>query len=465
MEQIARFVLRASGSVVLFRLLAFDGLCMLPRQPFSWVLMLVPGRVLYVYHKDTFHLFSWFNDADITPALLLSVYLTLLILGGFKSEVLWGKRRLDKLFTIVLFVLSPLGWFHRYRSLTDIQGNMAKRVVETFGNASHGDSVLPHAFSMEAAMLNTHGETRSIAPNLTRTFKRVVVKEDMVCRNGFLSFLPGENVVKQSEVKLRQGLLDLDVYFPHTNRFGTGKSPIVIFVHGGGWRTGDKAFLIINSHGGAGIPHTMLDLGFTIVAIRYRPICAGAFGQDMVQDISDSISFIENNAVAWKADPKNLIMWGISAGGHLSLLVGSSKQFPNIKGIISFYAPTEILAKPIGERMSWYERIHHWLFFETVRPLCKDENDHECYASLSPVSQVHKDSPPTLILHGADDPIVPIEHARKLGQALTRHGVKNVLLEIPCSTHNCDTLCSSPCSQAALYAIERFLFSILALDM
>jgi acetyl esterase/lipase len=81
------------------------------------------------------------------------------------------------------------------------------------------------------------------------------------------------------------------------------------------------------------------------------------------------------------------------------------------------------------------------------------------YRQLSPIEHVHPDCPPTLLIHGEHDSLVPAASARAFYRRLRAAGVPAAYLELPQTDHGFDLILSpfSPAMQASIYALERFL--------
>lgn len=106
----------------------------------------------------------------------------------------------------------------------------------------------------------------------------------------------------------------LDVYFPSKPE----KSPIVVMVHGGGWRRGDK--------GGTGMVGNKVQhwvsKGWTFVSVNYRLVPA-VTPVVQAEDIARALAFVQSKAPNWGADPGRCVLMGHSAGAHLVSLVSS----------------------------------------------------------------------------------------------------------------------------------------------
>lgn len=104
-------------------------------------------------------------------------------------------------------------------------------------------------------------------------------------------------------------------------------APLVIFVHGGGWKRGDKR----NATGQFKAPH-YLDQGYAFASINYR-LVPQATVEQQATDVASTIAHFRNNARTLGIDPKRIVLMGHSAGAHLSALVGTDPQYMRNAGL------------------------------------------------------------------------------------------------------------------------------------
>ena len=103
-----------------------------------------------------------------------------------------------------------------------------------------------------------------------------------------------------------------------------GPRPVVLFVHAGGWISGDRT----------GLPEAALvqvARGFAVASIDYQLAAADADGRAIpsfpaaVWDVKRAVRFLKANAGAWSLDPGRIVLMGASAGGHLAAMVGARR--------------------------------------------------------------------------------------------------------------------------------------------
>lgn len=99
------------------------------------------------------------------------------------------------------------------------------------------------------------------------------------------------------------------------------KAPLVIFVHGGGWKRGSKD----NATGADKAPH-YTGLGYAFASINYR-LVPDATVEQQAQDVADAIAHLRGRAATLGIDPDRIILMGHSAGAHLVALVGTDMRY------------------------------------------------------------------------------------------------------------------------------------------
>lgn len=222
----------------------------------------------------------------------------------------------------------------------------------------------------------------------------------------------------------------LDLWLPR----GVEKPPLLVWVHGGGWRNGDKFPFPLTGH--------LLDSGFALASINYRYSTQEIFPAQLV-DCKSAIRWLRAHADRYGYDPDRIGVWGNSAGGHLVALLGTTgknRQFDlgehldqssDVCAVVELYGPTDftmILRNPGGFKNA----------SASMKLLLGDSPDKMAQraAMASPVTYVSKDSAPFLILHGTGDKTVDIEQSRCFHKALEDVGAKSELLVVPDVGHD-----------------------------
>lgn len=224
----------------------------------------------------------------------------------------------------------------------------------------------------------------------------------------------------------------LDIYLPEKI---SGKVPLVIFIHGGGWLVNDK-------YADMGyMKKTVAEIvsnGFALASIDYRFATQAIFPAQM-QDCNRAISFLFDNADQYGFDTNRFAVMGFSAGGHLASLVGLSKNnnlenffMPgttksfSIKAVVDFYGPAELILFPGNHDPQSPESI-----LIGATPLARPD----LAKAASPVTYVDKNDPPFLLIHGEKDDMVSPKQSQLLSAWLTVAGVQNELIIVKDAPH------------------------------
>jgi len=243
--------------------------------------------------------------------------------------------------------------------------------------------------------------------------------------------------------------LSLDFYPAQDSK----QAPLIVVIHGGSWNSGDnKDFIPMDCY--------LAGRGFAVADVIYRLAPRSPFPAAS-EDVSAAIAYIQSRALEFKIDPARVVLLGRSAGAQIALHVAYSASDPGIRGVISFYGPTDLFR-------SW-EQPGNPLVIDTRAKLTDYLGGSPSafpanYEAASPIRHATSGSPPVLFLHGGRDEIVAPAHSEALARRLTELGVRNLYVSLPWATHGFDYLLRGPGSQISIYAIESFLGSVLDLD-
>ncbi len=238
--------------------------------------------------------------------------------------------------------------------------------------------------------------------------------------------------------------LDLDVFSPADS---DSPNPLIVLIHGGYWRTGDKGERIQ-------LAVELADLGYTVASMNYRTSGIAPFPA-AIEDIRDAILHLNEHAAEYALDPSRMVIYGGSAGGHLSAFIGLAANTPDrsyvegldadaIKGVITLYGMHD-LTLPIQREHPFTEEFIGATW----------EDDPDTYIDASPVSHVDENDPPLLIIHGALDGSVSVQNSDSLVRHLERTGVTYTYDRIEGWPHAMDFF--SPIGERCLWHIHRFL--------
>ena len=206
--------------------------------------------------------------------------------------------------------------------------------------------------------------------------------------------------------------LKLDVY--HLKDLNEAR-PVLIFIHGGAWKKGDKVdyrrYLV-----------DFAKKGYVTITVQYSLSKVAKFPA-AVNDVKCAIKWIKANAKKYFIDPNKIALIGGSAGGHLSMMVGYSEDFNNndcfdstniskVQAIVNLYGPSDLTTEYARSQSS----VEYFLGK-------KYSDDKDLFSVASPVSYLTKDDPPTLIFQGTLDELVPFSQSDSLKSRLDRVGI------------------------------------------
>lgn len=218
-------------------------------------------------------------------------------------------------------------------------------------------------------------------------------------------------------------LQTMDIYLPEGR--DTSATKLMVLLHGGGWTRGDKnEFTPYIASLQQRLP------GYAFANINYRLFDNGVHRfPDQENDIKMAVDFLMSKRSEYGFS-KKIVLLGASAGAHLALLQGY-KNMGDITplAIISFFGPTDL------------EELYHHPGYPAVPFLLAGitggtpDKNADLYKSSSPINFVTRHSPPTLLLHGGADNLVPVEQSKLLQKKLKQSGVKQDLVVYPDAGH------------------------------
>jgi arylformamidase len=222
----------------------------------------------------------------------------------------------------------------------------------------------------------------------------------------------------------------LDVYSPQ----GGKNLPVVLWIHGGGWQTGDKADVALK-------PRAFMDKGFVFVSANYR-LLPEVDMEAIVSDVAKSVHWVHEHIAEHGGDPHRLIIMGHSAGAQLAALVCTDDRHLKAEGlsldVIKGCVPVDGDTYDIPAIIETAETRcrAHGLPLPTYGHRVKFGNDEQKHRDFSAVTHVvrGKGMPPFLILHVAGHPDTTAQ-ALRLRQVLRDAAVPVTVFAAAESTH------------------------------
>lgn len=215
------------------------------------------------------------------------------------------------------------------------------------------------------------------------------------------------------------------------------RSPVLVFIHGGAWIAGRKESINVNRFNQS--INRLRNEGYVIITPNYTLAKIGhsPFPQCII-DIYQALEWIKSHAEEYQLDLNNLGVFGESAGAHLAMMIaygqpsdfGLSHSITPINYVVDIYGPSHL------------ENLHHFQTTDSVKSLLyklpeklrsqldiselvigvdpkkHPEQANQIMATYSPINYLSSTAPPTLIIHGDADIVVPIYQSELLIKSL-----------------------------------------------
>jgi acetyl esterase/lipase len=223
----------------------------------------------------------------------------------------------------------------------------------------------------------------------------------------------------------------LDIYTPETAK----ELPVVFWIHGGGWQTGDKTSVQLK-------PRVFTERGFVFVSTNYR-LLPDVEMDVLIRDVAKSLGWVHKNIARYGGDPQRIFVMGHSAGAQLAALICIDERYLRAEGV-SFDAlqgcvPVDGDTYDLPAMITTAEirQTVHGLPLPTFGHRVKFGNDPQKHIDFSAVTHVAKGKglPPFLILHVAGHPDVTAQ-ARRLGAVLKDAEIPVQVFGARETTHN-----------------------------
>ena len=289
-----------------------------------------------------------------------------------------------------------------------------------------------------------------LPPNAKPNFRKVDTNEDGTIspaeHKAFLTRRPAPRAPQGVKVLRDLPYADtdnprqrLDLVLPE-KRIGNEPLPLVVWIHGGGWRNGDKRSGINRV---APVVTTGRYVGATI---GYR-LSGEAQWPLQIHDCKAAIRWLRAHAKEYGIDPKRIAVWGSSAGGHLVSMLGVSggvevlegklgehlDQSSRVQAVVNYYGPSALLlmnSKPSRIDHDAKESPESQLIGAPIQTV------KEKTRQASPLTHVTRDDTPHLHVHGTNDPLVPFHQSQIYHAALKKVGVESTLITVQAGGHS-----------------------------
>ena len=244
-----------------------------------------------------------------------------------------------------------------------------------------------------------------------------------------LQFNAGQRVEFERPYKsLANRDLHLDVFYPAAEQHN---GQAVLFVHGGGWRSGNKSHFYP-------LANLMAQRGYTVITTEYRLSVHAQYPAGLI-DVNDALDWVKVNSERLQIDPNKIAISGGSSGGHMAALLGHANPSGvfnsatakdtrvnaviDLDGVLDFTTP---LALSFENRKKADSAAALWLggAFETIP---------QVWQQASPAKHAGTNSPPTLIISSGQ--LRFTAGRENLQSILDQHGILNQYIELDKTLH------------------------------
>ena len=224
----------------------------------------------------------------------------------------------------------------------------------------------------------------------------------------------------------------LDLYQPRDRE---GPLPGIVLIHGGGWSGGNRSdykYYCVR----------FPQMGYVVATVSYRLVGEAPFPA-CIEDVKCAVRWMRAHAEQYGINPDAIAAIGGSAGGHLSMMLGYSPDVPELEGtgghedyssavqaVVNLYGPTDLTPEEFHEHPTLVAFFGGKTFAEAP----------DQYRLASPLTHLRKGAPPTLVIQGTDDDIVPVAQADLLVERLRELGVEHEYLRMHGYPHTLDIL-------------------------
>jgi acetyl esterase/lipase len=231
----------------------------------------------------------------------------------------------------------------------------------------------------------------------------------------------------------------LDLYLP----VGAGPFPVIVYIHGGGWRQGDESEF-------AELWRAEAKRGYAVASVRYRLTPAGQWPNN-IHDVKAAVRWLKANASKYQLDANRFAAWGASAGGHLAAVLatshgvaalegdlGNPSESSRVQALVDWYGPTDFLRMDEQAADIGCQGSNHGAGNSPESQLlgCRIGDCPQKVAEANPISYVDASDPPALLMHGSKDCVVPPGQSELLHRALTEKNVPSTYELLPGLAHN-----------------------------
>jgi acetyl esterase/lipase len=227
--------------------------------------------------------------------------------------------------------------------------------------------------------------------------------------------------------------LKMDLYLPSAQ----DKAPLVVWIHGGGWRAGSKNKPPLLK---------ITEQGFALASISYRFTDKAIFPAQ-IHDCKAAVRWLRANASRFGYNADSIAVAGSSAGGHLALLMGTSGDVAKLEGdvggnldqssrvqaVVDYFGPSDFVLR--GQTQPERAYTNDSGSFALLGGVAGRKPDVQIEQFASPAHYVSKDDPPLLVYHGKVDKTVLLDQSQHIVRVYEAAGLNAKLVVLESAGH------------------------------
>lgn len=232
--------------------------------------------------------------------------------------------------------------------------------------------------------------------------------------------------------------LKLDLYMPASG----GPHPLIVWLHSGAWKTLDKSCIEQGAM-------DQVSRGYVLASVDYS-LSSEEKWPAQLEEVRAVMRWLASNAATYGIDPTATVVWGMSAGGHIASVVGTSADLDGgdrpyrIRAVVACCAPTDLGELSGGAYASAGQLLGY-----------DPREDGEKQTPANPARYINPGDPPFYILHGGKDTVVPLSHAIRFRDELERAGIDVAFKEMDQYAHEDIRFNSEECMRELELFLDR----------
>jgi len=247
----------------------------------------------------------------------------------------------------------------------------------------------------------------------------------------------------------------------------TGLQPLIVWINGAGWRKCDKNLM-------AAEMQYFAEHGYAVACITYRHSGIGHFPDQLI-DVKTAVRFLRTHAAQYGIDPERVATMGRSAGGHLSAWMAMNTDgfdsdewadaSSRVQAAVDWFGPVDVKTCNLIEIENFKNPNHRWHKIEETHGGALLGGDPETMVdrsdSASPIFSISEKTAPIIILHGDQDPLVPVSMSEDFYARLVKAGLEDQseLLIVKNGGHGTRELFQTECKERVLAFLNKYLKS------